>query len=379
MVIAIIMVAAVLRFASQVFIPFAVSIIFLFVFSPMVVFITSKLRLPRSIAILGVLVVFMFISAVIGVAVFSSIRSLVGQFPVYAERLEMLFNTLIAQYELPAGVQEYVFSASGFQGVIRTWLLTISSNSISFISGLLLVVIFLLFLLLEQGSFSHKLARALSLAQVSKVTTIIKEIYSSTTKYVNTKILVSLATGVLISIAFSIIGVDFPLVWGMLSFLFNFIPSIGSILVVVLSVLFSMAQFAPTWGPVIAVGVTSLIIQFTIGNLIEPRIIGRSLNLSTVVIILSLLIWSAIWGVSGLFLAVPMMVIVKILLQSLPATKPIAILMEGGGRYDKQASSSPESSPAPAPAAPASKSKTTAPAKSTTASAPRARKPRAGK
>ena len=124
------------------------------------------------------------------------------------------------------------------------------------------MVIFLLFLLLEQGSFSHKLARALSLAQVSKVTTIIKEIYSSTTKYVNTKILVSLATGVLVSIAFSIIGVDFPLVWGMLSFLFNFIPSIGSILVVVLSVLFSMAQFAPMWGPVIAVGVTSLIIQF---------------------------------------------------------------------------------------------------------------------
>ena len=343
MIIASIAVAIVLHLTARVFIPFAIAIIFLFVFNPLVSALTRRFHFPKLLAIFSALSLFVGFSALVGFLLYSSVRSLIGRYQFYANRLQALTTSLIERYDVPEIISEYLFESAGFRDTLRVWLLTVSGNSISFIGGVVLVAIFLLFLLLEQGGFSRKLYRAFGSSKKFRATNIIKDIYLSTTKYVNTKIFISLLTAVIISVSYAIIGVDFPFVWAVLTFLFNFIPSIGSIIVVLLSILFSIIQFAPSWGPVIAVALISTGIQFTIGNVIEPRLVGRSLNLSTVFIILSLLIWATIWGISGMFLAVPMTVIIKILLHNIPMTHPIAVLMEAASRSkDKDADNKPQ-------------------------------------
>ena len=118
--------------------------------------------------------------------------------------------------------------------------------------------------------------------------------------------------------AFSLIGVDFAFIWAVLSFLFNFIPSIGSIVVGVTSSVFALVQFYPDCEPHSRGGISMLTIQLVLGNVIDPKLQGDSLKISPVVILFSLLFWGWLWGIVGLFLAVPLTVALKIVFENIP-------------------------------------------------------------
>ena len=159
---------------------------------------------------------------------------------------------------------------------------------------------------------------------LSMYTNIIDQVH----KYLGVKTLISFVTSLIVMGILLLFGVDFVLVWGILTFLFNFIPNIGSFIATILPATFTLIQFD---NPFIAlwVAVCLLVIQFVLGNIIEPKIMGDSVNLSTVVILFALLFWGFVWGIPGMFLAVPMTAILKIVFENIEGLKPVAILMSG--------------------------------------------------
>ena len=125
-------------------------------------------------------------------------------------------------------------------------------------------------------------------------------------------------------------GLDFALVWGVLAFVFNFIPTIGSIIVTVGTIIMAIIQFMPEWGRIIYVGIMMISIEMVIGNIIDPKLQGVQLNISPIVILISLAIWGYIWGLVGMFLAVPLTSMMQIVCANIPSLKPVAIFLSTG-------------------------------------------------
>ena len=149
--------------------------------------------------------------------------------------------------------------------------------------------------------------------------------------YLTIKTLASFGTAMISYFVLQIIGVDFAAFWALLIFLLNYIPTVGSIIAVVFPFLFAFIQFDTVY-PAFIVGILLVGIQFVMGNVVEPKMQGQSLNLSPLVIVLSLVFWGKIWGIAGAFLCVPIMVIINIILSRFPTTRPIAILLSANGK-----------------------------------------------
>ncbi len=333
LIIAAVLVTAALRFTSQILVPLAVAIILLFVFTPLIQFLQNRLHFPAVLSILLLLVLFITLGGLIGVLLFSSVRSLIGQYAFYQERFQLLFETLVTRYNLNESRMDEFTNSLGLSQALRQFLISFSSNILSLVSGFTLVVIFLFFLLVEQRGISRRINKAFNIQQGRQIKNTSYLIYRRIGRYLTTKVLISTLTGVLIFIIFSIIGIDFPVVWGMLTFLFNFIPSIGSLVISALSILFAIIQFAPAWSPIIFTAIATVTIQFSVGSILEPKLLSDSLNLSPVVIILSLLLWGYLWGVAGMFLAVPLTVVIKNILEHIPLVRPLGVMMGSGRRY----------------------------------------------
>jgi predicted PurR-regulated permease PerM len=147
-------------------------------------------------------------------------------------------------------------------------------------------------------------------------------------QYLLTKTLISLGTGALTTVILWIFGVDFALFWGFLAFLFNFIPNVGSLMAVVFPVLLAFLQFDTLVQPFL---VLALLVgtQSTMGNIIEPKVMAFSLNLSPLVVLVALIFWGWLWGVVGMIIAVPMTAIIKIVFENIEDLQPLARLLGG--------------------------------------------------
>lgn len=194
-----------------------------------------------------------------------------------------------------------------------------------------IVLVYLVFLMVEQNSFDKKIANlARDPVREKRLRTIIEQISQDIRRYVWVKTLTSLATGGISYIVLTAVGVDFAEFWGFVIFLLNFIPTIGSLLGIILPSLLTLVQFE-TMTPFFIVAPILGSLQFTIGNLIEPRLMGQTLNLSALVVILSLATWGSIWGIPGMFLSVPITAMLTIIFSNFPQTRPIAVLLSANG------------------------------------------------
>jgi predicted PurR-regulated permease PerM len=153
------------------------------------------------------------------------------------------------------------------------------------------------------------------------------DVMRQVTRYLAAKFLISLANGVIFAIALSLVGMEFAIVWGVIQFLLNFIPVVGSIAAGVGISLFALIQFWPVPGPIILVIIIVLATNILLGNIVDPKIVGDNTGISPFVVIASLVIWGWIWGFAGMVLAVPMMVIIRIICENFPFLEPISILL----------------------------------------------------
>jgi predicted PurR-regulated permease PerM len=205
----------------------------------------------------------------------------------------------------------------------------------SFASQLGVILIYVIFLLVEQQFFDLKLnALVRDEARQRRIREVLDRIASDIQNYMWIMTLVSGMTAGLSYLVMSWMGLGQPGFWAFLIFALNFIPTIGSILGTLLPAVYALVQFQAL-SPVITLLLLIGVIQFVLGNVVQPRMAGQSLNMSQLVVILSLFVWGAIWGITGMFLAVPLTSILMLVLSNFEATRPAAILLSREGRFDE--------------------------------------------
>ena len=202
----------------------------------------------------------------------------------------------------------------------------------SIVVTLVVVCLYATFLLLERRSFATKLANLSDdPARVERIRQVIRAINQRIGSYLALKTLLSLLLGVLSYLVMRLYGLEFAALWAVLATVLNFVPYVGSVLGVVFPLLMAIVQFADP-GTILSLLLALSALQFAIGNFLDPYVMGNSLNLSPFAILVSLAVWSELWGVPGAFLAVPITAILTIVLSEFPGTRPIAVLLSSNGR-----------------------------------------------
>jgi AI-2 transport protein TqsA len=286
---------------------------------------------PRRLCVIASFLTFIALIWVLVSFLSSTVDDVLEVAPVYQEnlttRLEIFSFFDVSQFE----GQSIGQLLSGWID-IPTYATSIAASLTSVLASGGLIMIYLGFLFLEQGHFSKKISALVANEEKeANVKKIIARIRDDIQKYITIKVFTSSLTGLLSFTFLSIMDVDFAGVWGLIIFLLNFIPTVGSIIATIFPALIALAQsdgyslFFIVLGGIAAV-------QVCIGNILEPRLMGSSFNLSPIVILLNLALWGYIWEIPGMFLCVPFLIIVTIILSHFPQTRPIAIILSSDGR-----------------------------------------------
>ncbi len=259
----------------------------------------------------------------------SNIEDVVAAAPTYQTNLENLIDKVYRLF----GVSDVPTISQLLDkinlGNIATQL---ASSLTSFAGNVGVILVYVLFLLVEQGSFNAKMEAIFPDSERrATVRRMIDRINADVRTYIWIKTLLSVLTGGVSYIVMRIAGVDFPEFWAVIIFLLNYIPTIGSILGIVFPAMLALVQFN-TLEPFLIVLVGIGAAQVVIGNVLEPRMMGKTLNLSPVVILFSLALWGTIWGIIGMFLCVPIMAIAMIVMAQFPQTRPIAVFLSANGQ-----------------------------------------------
>jgi len=285
--------------------------------------------LPRFLCFLGALATLFAGIWLVVELISSNIADVVQAAPSYQHNLEVLFEQVMSVLHLED--KEVIPQLSSYFDIGH--LLTSFAKVFTGIAGKTIIVfVYVAFLLYEQRTFDTKIkAMVADVKREKKVRAILKNIDEKIQLYLWVKTLMSALTGALSFFVMKIVGVDFAAFWALIIFFLNFIPTIGSLLGIVFPALLTLIQF-DTYTPFIVVSLGLSAVQMGIGNFLDPRMMGESLNLSPLVIILSLATWGTIWGIPGMFLSIPIMVIVTILLAQFPSTRAVAVLLSKSGK-----------------------------------------------
>lgn len=274
-----------------------------------------------------------FVLLLLGLINFFSgrVQAVVEVAPVYQQNLR------IRLADLPF-IDATRFESQNFMQLLTDWIdipsyaTSVAASFAAILANGGLILIYMSFLFIEQKHFQSKLTALLrSRSSVEDVNGIIARIRDDIQKYIGIKVFTSAMTGTLSYIFLRIVDVDFAGVWGLLIFLLNFIPTIGSIVATIFPAVIALAQ-SEGYSLFLLVLAGIGILQICIGNVLEPRLMGSRFNLSPIVILLNLALWGFIWGIPGMFLCVPILIIVTIILSYFPATRPIAIMLSTDGR-----------------------------------------------
>uniref|UniRef100_UPI004047435E AI-2E family transporter n=1 Tax=Aliarcobacter sp. TaxID=2321116 RepID=UPI004047435E len=234
--------------------------------------------------------------------------------------------SLLTSFDLTTPLQKF-FQEFSLSSVINK---VISAFSAIF-GNIIQILLYVLFLLIDQRFFNTKL-NALFPKKENRVKAqdVLTSISKGIRTYISITTIISLITGFLTYFICEIFSLQGAVLWGFIAFVLNFIPTIGSIIAVLIPTIFALIQFTDL-SQVLFLSLSLVIIQFVIGNVIYPKLMGNKLNISQFVVILSLVVWGAMWGTIGMFLSVPLMMILLIILSQFESTKSLAILISGDG------------------------------------------------
>ena len=330
LIIVFIAVGAVMQQTAAILLPLIIAVLLSFVLSPLVDMIV-RIKVPRILAIVVIILLLLAIAFGLSMIIYSSAQSLMSAFPEYQQRVQGIISDIIDATGLP----DDILSEFNLMQAVAGLAASFSGGLLEFLGSLVMTMIFLFFLLMEKPFMRRKVTDAMRGQDTKYIWRIIAHMNQQIGRYLSIKLFVSLLTSVIVAISFRIVGVDFVLIWALLTFLFNFIPSIGSILITLVASLFAFLQFFPAWGPFLGASISMAVTQLLIGNVLDPKMQGDSLNLSPVVILFSLLFWGWLWGVMGMFLAVPLTVAIKIIFEHIPSLHWIGIMMGTGNFKDR--------------------------------------------
>ena len=236
----------------------------------------------------------------------------------FEQLISMLSNTFINNFLKSEGILNSLDLFSIFSKILNR--LSDFAGNFSF------VVIFLLFFVVEEKNFIKKIKSILSAPKIR----ILNKINSDIFYYFQLKTLTSILTGILTFFSLFILKNDLAITFGVLSFFLNFIPFVGSLLSILIPLLFSIIQSLELFQPILTL-ICLTFIQIYVGNILEPKLMGKTLNISPLVMIVFLTLLGKMWGIAGMFLSVPLLVVILITLSKIKSTKKIAILLSEKG------------------------------------------------
>ena len=341
-----VLIAAVLKLLSGFLIPLVIAMLIAFALMPLSSFLRRR-KIPNWIGIVLTLLIVLVTFYLIAFFMYSSINTVIKEFPRYYSRAgvltDQLFSWLQTRFNLNV---PSILKDINWLTPVRNMLFSLSGGSLDFLKSLGVVILFLIFFLIESPLFQKTIRKAFPRETSHRLIRVYMHITREIGRYLSLKLLISLATGIFVFGTLFLIGMDFAFIWGVLAFILNFIPSIGSIIVMAGTILMSIFQFFPDAGKIFLVAFSMVSIQIILGNFLDPRLSGDRLKLSPLLILLSLFIWNWIWGIAGMFLAVPLLSVIKIICENIPQLAPVAVILENGrgagiSRRQKPASPSP--------------------------------------
>lgn len=312
-----------MRVAAPLVTPFLLAIFIAVLAAPPMFYLRER-GLPTGLALLLVVLVLLAAGGMLVTLIGGSLNDFTSNLPGYEDRLRLQVKQFLG-WMAGIGLELPPEALNGLLDPAKA--MHLAGQMLSSLGGLLanafLILLTVILLLFEASQLPDKLRSALR----SPDSTLerLGSIAANINRYMALKAATSLLTGVGVAVWLTVQGVDFPILWGLVAFLLNFVPNIGSILAAVPAVLLALVQLGP--GAAAWAGLGYLLINGLVGNVLEPRIMGKGLGLSTLVVFVSLVFWGWVLGPVGMFLSVPLTMTLKIALDSSPETRPVAVML----------------------------------------------------
>jgi predicted PurR-regulated permease PerM len=317
-----------LRLAKPILIPFALALLFGFAVSPVLDLLVRR-KVPKSLALAIILIVSFAVLYLIGMVFYSSGKALADELPSYTEMVKAFIeriDAVVPNPRLRVGLTDWV---QGFNiNNVGTFLLGSLGSFLSFMSDLLLVFVFMIFILAGRGRLVRKIEDAFPPGQASALSRTVARIDCRVQRYLAVKTLTNLLIGILVSIVLAIFDVRFAVLFGVLAVLFNYVPTLGALASVVLPTLMTLFLEGGLTVKVAAVLVLLVGIHVALFRLLERRLMGEELSLSPLLVLFSLFFWAWLWGIPGMILAVPLLAAARILFENVPALRFLATMMD---------------------------------------------------
>ncbi len=314
-----------MQMAESILVPFLLAL-FLAVITASPFFWLKRVGVPAPLAMLAVIVVMVGFVLGIVVLVSTSLSGFLQALPRYQALLADLTRDAVQFLErFGVDISFQVFSEYFDPGVVMQLAANTFTALSNVLTNVLLIVVMVIIMLVESMSFPDKLRAALK--NPEPTLKFFDRFNDTIEQYVLIKTVLNLVSGALIALWLTFLGVDFPMLWGLLVFLLNFIPNFGAFIAAVPAILLSLVELG--WGNALLTLGGYAVVNLTMGNLIEPRFMGRGMGLSVLVVFLSLVFWGWVLGPVGMVLSVPLTMTVKIGLEAHPQTRWLAILLDG--------------------------------------------------
>ncbi len=320
---AIVIILAGLKIAAVIVVPFLLALFIAVILSPAFLRLCD-LHIPKAIALLIVILFLIGTAALLLMLIGSSIHEFTQNVPMYKTKLHQDFaamTEMLKSYGISLPKEE-VMAFFATDSIVEYIAKTLRSLG-GLMTNSMMIVLTVAFMLLEVSQFSKKIASIDSPRLNAFV-----EVSDTVKHFILLKSITSLATGAIIAFGLHMLHIDYAVLWGVLAFLLNFIPNIGSVIAAVPAVLMALIQYDINVAMLSAT--LYLFVNITIGSILEPRIMGRGLGISPLVVFLSLIFWGWLLGPVGMLLSVPLTIMVKILLDATKETRWIAILLGNG-------------------------------------------------
>ena len=318
-----VIIVAGMRAAAPLIVPFLLAAFIAIICIPPLLWLQSK-KVPQFLSVIIVIIGIIVIGWVMAALINGALSDFSDKLPFYQERLIEVTNEAEDWIKtLPFEIPEESIS----QYLDPSMAMKLASNMVASVGNILtnsfLIVLMVVFILLEAASLPGKIRNAIGKpdSELKQYSEVIKNV----NKYLGIKTLISIGTGFTIFLWLWILGIDFPILWGLLTFLLNFVPNIGSLLASVPPIILALIQFGI--GKAILTAIGFMVANTVFGSILEVKIFGKGLGLSTFIVFVSLIFWGWVLGPVGMLLSVPLTMILKIILESSESTKGIAILL----------------------------------------------------
>jgi predicted PurR-regulated permease PerM len=322
--------------AGPLLVPFLLAVFIAMIVSPLLSWLKNR-RVPSGLAILLVVMLILLVGLLLAALIGSSMENFRQDIPVYSAKLSAM-STEVQQWLSLRGVDidAQQWQSSFDPGAVMKLVGNTLASFGSVMTNAVMILLTVVFILAENIGFGEKLRLARGAATSQEW---LHQFSANVHSYLGIKAAISLVTGLLIFIWLNALGVDYAVLWGLLAFLLNFVPTVGSFIAAIPAVLLALVQLGMVHAGLTLAGF--VVVNLVMGNMIEPRWMGRGLNLSPLVVFVSLVLWGWVLGPVGMLLSIPLTIMIKIALESQPDTRWIGIMLGGAIEDDSATQEQP--------------------------------------